>query len=226
MHAIRIPDYAVKAALARRGKLHLYERIDGPRTALVVVDMQNAFMLPGMPAEVPVARAIVPNINKLAAATRSAGGTVAWVQMTIQDEFDSWSTWFHHFMSEERRPAMLKALSRGAPGHALHGELETKPTDLFVEKTRYSAFIQGASDLDSVLRKRGIDTVAIVGTLSNVCCESSARDAMMLNYRTIFVSDANATLTDEEHNATLANILQVFGDVASTEEMIARFVRS
>lgn len=222
MHSIRIPDYAVKAALARRGKLTLYERLEGARTAVVVIDMQNAFMLPGMPAEVPLARSIVPNVNRLATAIRAGGGVVAWVQMTIQGETESWSHWFGSFMSEERRPAMLRALSRGQPGHALHAELETRAGDLFVEKTRYSAFIQGASDLDRLLRERGIDTVVIAGTLSNVCCESSARDAMMLNYRTVFVSDANATLTDEEHNATLGTIVQVFGDVASTDQVIGR----
>jgi ureidoacrylate peracid hydrolase len=61
----------------------------------------------------------------------------------------------------------------------------------------------------------------IVGTLTNVCCESSARDAMMLNYRLLFVSDANAALSDAEHNATLGTILRVFGDVATTDEAIA-----
>ena len=222
MHAIKIPSHAVAAAVKRRGKLHLYEILAGPATALVVIDMQNAFLLPGAPAEVPVAREIVPTINRLAAGVRAAGGTVAWVKMTIQDETESWSTWFDFFMTSERKGAMLKALSRGDSGHALHAELDARPGDLVVEKTRYSAFIQGASELDELLRGRGIDTVVIVGTLSNVCSESSARDAMMLNYKTVFVSDANATLTDEEHNATLANILQVFGDVMTADEVIAR----
>lgn len=87
-------------------------------------------------------------------------------------------------------------------------------------KSRFSAFLQGSSDLDEQLRRRGVDTVLITGTVSNVCCESTARDAMMLNYRTIFVSDANATRTDEEHNATLGNMVMCFADVASTEEVL------
>jgi ureidoacrylate peracid hydrolase len=72
------------------------------------------------------------------------------------------------------------------------------------------------------LREAGIDTVIITGTVTNTCCESTARDAMMLNYKTIFVSDANACRTDEEHNTTLGNILRIFGDVASTQEVIGR----
>jgi ureidoacrylate peracid hydrolase len=66
------------------------------------------------------------------------------------------------------------------------------------------------------------DTVLITGTVTNVCCESSARDAMMLNFKTIMVSDGNAARTDEEHNATLSTFLAIFGDVMDTEFLIQR----
>src|SRR4029077_14547409 len=84
-----------------------------------------------------------------------------------------------------------------------------------------SAFIQGASDLDRILRARSIDTLIVVGTATNVCCESTARDAMMLNYKGFFVSDARASRTDEEHTATLGIMMVMFADVRSTDEMIA-----
>jgi ureidoacrylate peracid hydrolase len=220
MHKIEIPDSVIAGVLAQRGRLHRYDEIVGPRTALVVIDLQNVFMLPGMPVEVPAAREIVPNVNRLAAATRAAGGKVAWVKMTLDGQQESWSTFFEG----ERRRDAFKALLRGSHGHALHAELAVKPNDLIIEKHRYSAFIQGSSNLDQILRGLGIDTVLIVGTLTNVCCESSARDAMMLNYKLVFVSDANAALSDAEHNATLGTILRVFGDVATTDEVIARLV--
>ena len=74
-----------------------------------------------------------------------------------------------------------------------------------MSKRRFSAFVQGASDLPQRLcGAQGYDTVLITGTVTNVCCESSARDAMMLNFKTVMVSDANAAVTDEEHNATLS----------------------
>src|SRR6185312_9529294 len=95
--------------------------------------------------------------------------------------------------------------------------LDVQEEDLIIQKTRFSAFIQGSSDLETALRLRGIDTVAITGTVTNTCCESTARDAMMRNFKTIMVSDANAAATDEEHNASLANILRIFGDVMSTD---------
>ena len=99
--------------------------------------------------------------------------------------------------------------------------MEPAEGDLFIAKNRYSAFLPTASTLGNALRERGIDTVVIVETLSNVCCESSARDAAMLDFKTFMVSDANAALTDEEHMATLMNFIQYpFGDVRSTDEMI------
>ncbi len=220
MHKIEIQKSIVEAALAQRGKLNRYDRILGPTTALVVIDLQNVFMLPGMPVEVPVAREIVPNVNRLASAMRAAGGKVAWVKMTLDGQEQSWSSFFEG----ERRRDAFKALLRGTHGHALHADLEVKPNDLIVEKHRYSAFIQGSSELDRILRGFGIDTVVIVGTLTNVCCESTARDAMMLNYKVVFVSDANAASSDEEHNASLGTILRVFGDVATTDETIGRLV--
>jgi ureidoacrylate peracid hydrolase len=112
-------------------------------------------------------------------------------------------------------------LASGTRGHALVGDLDVRSEDLRVEKTRYSAFIQGSSPLDGELRRRGVDTLVVVGTLTNVCCEATVRDAMMLNYRAVLVSDANAALSDEEHNMALANTLTTFGDVFTTDEVIA-----
>lgn len=218
MHKIAIPDYVRDLILGQRGTLQRFETLEGSKTALVVIDMQNVFMLPGMPVEVPAAREIVPNINRLAAAVRAAGGKVAWIKMTLDGEREAWSTFF----TGEQREAAYRNMLRGSHGQQLHAELDVRPGDLTVEKRRYSAFIQGSSDLDRLLRGLGIDTVIIVGTLTNVCCESSARDAMMLNYKTVFITDANAALTDAAHNATLASIWQVFGDVYDTDEAIRR----
>ena len=225
MHKIEIPPYIIDRVTKLRGKLHAFDRLLGPSTALLVVDLQNVFMVPPYPTEVPPAREIVPNVNKLAAATRAAGGAVVWIQMT-HDETDqkTWSVFYDNVSSAARRREGLGGLGRGTHGQALHATLDVKPGDLKVEKNRFSAFIQGSSDLDRLLKARGIDTVIVTGTVTNTCCESTARDAMMLNYKTVMVSDANAAATDDEHNATLANILRIFGDVMSTDEVIARLV--
>ncbi len=62
----------------------------------------------------------------------------------------------------------------------------------------------------------------ITGTVTNVCCESTARDAMMMNYKVVFVSDGNAAFTDAEHNATLGNMAMLFADVMTTDEVAAK----
>lgn len=218
MHQVSIPESVLAAIRRQRESLHRFERLSGPSTALVVIDMQNIFMLPGMAVEVPTAREIVPNVNRLAAAVRAAGGTVAWVQMTLTGQAESWSVFF----AGDTRRSALEELTPGTHAHALHADLDVCPGDLVVPKNRYSAFIQGSSRLDELLRARGIDTLVIAGTLTNVCCESSARDAMMLNYRVVFVSDANAAMSDADHNATLATIFRTFGDVRSADDVISR----
>jgi ureidoacrylate peracid hydrolase len=221
MHKIAISEEIIAGAVAQRGRRHRFEELIGRRTALVVIDLQNVFMLPGMPVEVPTAREIVPNVNRLAGAVRKAGGTVAWVRMTLAGQSEAWSVFF----VGDPRQASLDQLTPGSHGYALYAELDVRPTDLVLDKTRFSAFLPGASAIDARLRERGIDTVVIAGTLSNVCCESSARDAMMLNYRLVFVSDANAALTDDEHNATLNSMIRVFGDVRSTDDVMALLAR-
>ncbi len=84
----------------------------------------------------------------------------------------------------------------------------------------------GASRLHETLQARAIDTLIITGTLSNCCCESTARDAMQMNYKLIFVSDANAALTDAAHNATLDNMCMIFADVRPTSEVLEVIARS
>jgi len=80
----------------------------------------------------------------------------------------------------------------------------------------------GHSDFGSEVERvlRSIDTVLIAGTMTNVCCEASARDAMMDGFKTVVVSDANAARSDAEHTASLATILQFFGDVRSTADVM------
>jgi len=217
MHTISVPEDVIAQIKAQRGRLNRYDRLHGPKTALVAIDMQNAFMLPGMPVEVPAAREIVPNVNKLAAATRTAGGTVVRVKMCLEGQSEAWRVFF----DGDPRRATLSELTPGSRGFELHADLDVLPRDVILIKKRFSAFIQGSSDIDRHLRETGIDTVIITGTLTNICCESSAPDAMMLNYRLVFVADANAALSDAEHNATLTSMLRVFGDVLTTNETIA-----
>jgi len=223
MHTIKIADWAVEQTLLRRGRLHVHENLDPRKTALIVVDMQNGFCLEEVAAAyVPYAKEIVPTINKLATAVRRTGGKVFWIKQTVDAESAvAWSEWLGMMTAETRR-RLVTNLAPGSRGHELHAGLDVKSEDEIVQKYRFSAFVQGASDLPQRLRAQDYDTVLITGTVTNVCCESSARDAMMLNFKTIMVSDANATRTDEEHNATLSTFYAIFGDVMDTDFLIGR----
>ena len=221
MHKLEMPQWATAVALDRRGKAHIYDNLDPRKTALVVVDLQNGFMDEEVAiAYVPTAVEIVPNVNKLAAAVRRTGGKVVWIKMTFDAAtVASWSEYFN-ILTPAKRARALANMAPGTRGHDLYPTLEVKPEDAIVDKHRFSAFVQGSSELPELLRAQGYDTVLITGTVTNVCCESSARDAMMLNFKTIMVSDGNAAHTDAEHNATLASFYSVFGDVMDTDHLI------
>ena len=113
------------------------------------------------------------------------------------------------------------AFARGAEGWQLWPTLDVESGDLIIDKTRFSAFVPGTCRLDDELRARGIDTLIVTGTLTNVCCESTARDAMQRNYKVVFVADGNAAVSDAEHNATLGNMIALFADVMTTSEIVA-----
>jgi ureidoacrylate peracid hydrolase len=222
-----IPDALVQRVIARRGSEHCFADLDPTRTALVVIDLQHAFMNDAIGHAVcPAAREIVPAVNRLAAAVRATGGGVFWVQMTHDQRcLDEWSV-AHEMASPEMREKRIAALSEGTLGYQLWPELDIRPEDEIVKKYRYSAFMPGTSQLPERLRSRGFDTVLITGTVTNVCCESSARDANMTNFRTIMVSDGNAAMSPEEHEASLTAFYNAFGDVMDTEMIIERLRRA
>jgi ureidoacrylate peracid hydrolase len=224
MHNYVIPQPVKDRVIKRQGKLLSHDSIDAGRTALVVVDMQNYFVAEGFAAEVPKARDIVPNINRMAKALRAAGGTVVWVQTTATGALEQWANHHAHMLTPDRKEKRLTQLNEGHDGFKVYPKLETLPADLRVKKVKYSAFIAGSSDIDAQLKSRGIDTLLVTGTVTNVCCESTARDAMMLDYRVIMLSDGNASLTDEEHAASLNNFLIFFGDVMTTDEASSRLI--
>jgi ureidoacrylate peracid hydrolase len=223
MHKVHIPEKIVARVLKRQGRWNVHDDVPAGQTAFVVVDMQNYFMAPGQQVEIPAAREIVPNINRLADALRKAGGLVVWVRtISNEDSFKNWSH-FHDILNTPQRKARRhEAMKDGAFGAELWPELDVRAEDLIVCKTRYSAFIQGSSPLEAELHQRGMTAVWVGGTSTNTCCESTARDAMLLDFRTTMISDANADHNDEEHNATLINFCINFGDVASTDDLLKR----
>src|SRR4051812_18901661 len=98
MHELNIAPELIQRAIARTGRQHPYDAIDPAKTAFVVIDMQNYFMKPGFQGEVPASRAIVPGVNRLAAALRERGGHVAWVVMAANGTREAWTVYHQWLM--------------------------------------------------------------------------------------------------------------------------------
>jgi ureidoacrylate peracid hydrolase len=212
LHDWRIEDREYQRQEQRRGRRHAFEKLDPSRTALVVIDMVPFFV-----ADSSYCLGIVPNITAIATALRAAGGTVAWVvpagggRMIVSEEF----------YGPEAAGVFRRSGGTGPVRDRLWEGFEVSPQDLLAEKTAASAFFPGRCPLPAQLGERGVSTVLITGTVTNVCCESSARDASTLGFRVIMVADACAARRDQDHNATLHTIYRSFGDVRPAAEVIA-----
>jgi nicotinamidase-related amidase len=210
-HAWHIEPREYARQEQRRGRRHAFQHLTARRTALVVIDMVPFFV-----SESAFCRGIVPNIARLADRLRAAGGLVTWIIPGPQQ---------HRALAEEFfGPEVAKVFGKsggdGPPASRLWPAFTPHAEDPIIEKSSFSAFFPGSSALPALLQERAIDTVLITGTLTNICCESSARDANASGLRVIMVADANAARRDQDHNGALHNIYRSFGDVRPTAEVL------
>lgn len=196
----------------RRGRRHAFTAIRPRRTALVVIDM-----IPFFVAENPYALGVVDNISRLADGLREAGGLVAWVVPDPEPRSANRDLFFGTEVADRYRTSG----GVGPVADRLWPAFDPPTSDLFVAKTAPSAFFPGRCDLHRRLIEADVDTLLITGTVANVCCESSVRDASTLGYRVVMVADGNAAPTDDLLNATLTTIYRSFGDVRTTSDVLA-----
>lgn len=214
----QFPRYVIDRVMAKRGRLHVFDSLEPTRTAFLVIDMQEFYV-----KDVESARDIVANINRIARHMRECGGLVVWVCMTAgQSGTSLWPVYHRYFFTAEKGAAHRDQLSADSPGHRLWPELDVDAEqDLIASKNRFSPFVEGASTLHHDLGDRRIENVIIGGTATNFCCETTARDAMMLGYRVVMAADANAARYPEDHLAGLTSVFQSFGDVMSTDQIVS-----
>ena len=207
-------------ARTRGAALNDFAALTPGRTALVNIDMQNVFLAEDQVFGNAHARVIVPHVNALSQAMRGAGAPVIWTRQTHTFEAPyAPADWQY----DEAKPSVAEAvaaLRAGTVGHALHPAVAALPTDLVVDKYRYGAFSCPACALPMTLERLGVETLVVTGTLTNVCVESTAREANMAGYKVIVVADATAAVTDAEHNAALLNLRLNFADVRRTREVL------
>ncbi|HEU65597.1 MAG TPA: cysteine hydrolase [Chloroflexi bacterium] len=204
--------------------------INPERTALVVVDMQNCFVDPQGGLYSPGFKEQVPRINKIAKSCREHGILVIWVKFVTRPDFLD-AGYLLAITPDEAFSSTMWHIE-GTKGVELYPELEVHDEDLIVTKNRYSAFIAGSSELDRILRFMDKDTIIIVGGATNVCCGTTAKDAMMLDYKVIFVSDANAPNApmklpsmeqydpNKVYEIELVTLSTFFAMVCTTDELI------
>lgn len=188
-------------------------------SALVVVDMQNAFLDPDVGFRyAPAAGEIVEPINALAHEFRSAGAPVVWVQTTSRPERGDWPS-LRHLIGDPAMDFRAGVLAPGSHGQALWPGMAARDEDERVLKYRYSAMIEPDGQLERFLDRRGLSTIFVAGTQTNICCESTARDAMMRGYQAHLVADCLAAETPELHQGALASFESGFGQVVVSDEL-------
>ncbi len=194
------------------------------RTALMNIDLQDCFVRDS-PVFAPDGPAVVERLNRLSAACREAGIAVIHTRLVLRPDGSDLG-----LLGETSPPARAGLFNDGAPSAQLDEELVVRDGDIILDKPRFGAFF--GTDLEEILRRRGIDTLIIGGVVTNVCCETTAREAMQREFRVFFLGDGTAAaamggLTAAElQRASLATLGFLFGQVLAVEEMIEKIKRA
>lgn len=186
-------------------------RLNPGKSALLVVDMQKFFLDPSSPSFTCGGLAILPNLKKLINAYRLKGLPVIYTRHV------------HH-------PGLLDAgimgwwwqgmCLEGSPESEVHPEIAPVQGEKEILKHRYSAFYN--TDLETILRVMKVEDLVITGIMTNMCCESTARDAYFRDYRVFFMADGTGSITEEMHLASLLNLAFGFARVTSINEILSQ----
>jgi len=190
------------------------------RTVLVNVDMQNAFV-EGYEISAPDGLIVQERINRISAACRKAGIPVIHTRHVLRPDGSNVG-----LLGEFYPPLKHGLLAFGSESAELHPGLVVEPSDIILDKPRFGSF--HGTDLELILRGRGYDTIIVTGIATNVCCETTAREANVREFRVFFLSDATATrgIGDLTHadiqRATCATLGFLFAEVLTTDEMLKK----
>jgi nicotinamidase-related amidase len=190
------------------------------RTALINIDLQRCFVRESA-VYAPGGLAVLERLNRLAAVCREAGVTVVHTRLVLRPDGSNLG-----LFGETSLPARAGMLSEDAPSAQLDGALVVLRGDIILDKPRFGAFF--GTDLELILRSRGIDTLVIGGVATNVCCETTAREAMQREFRVFFLSDGTATAdmggspAAELQKASLATLRHLFAQVLTVEQAIGK----
>jgi len=180
--------------------------------ALLVIDAQEFFINPDSHAFVPVSQAILPNIRLLINRFREMGHPVIFTRhayMVDEDPGIMGEWWGDNIMDSD-------PLSR------ISQELAPLSNETVIRKTRYSAFI--GTELETMLRRRNIDTILVTGVVTHLCCESTAREAFMRDFAVYMAIDGTASYSEELHMSSLRTLANGFAIPVTTQEIMVKLV--
>jgi isochorismate hydrolase len=183
--------------------------LNAARCALLVVDMQNYFLDPDCSAWMEATPAILPNVKTLIGEFRRRGLPIlftAHVHENLDLDGGMMARWWQEL------------IMKGTHAADIFKEIEPLEAERVVRKIRYSAFYQ--TDLDTNLRCLGVEDLVITGVMTNLCCESTARDGFFRDYRIFFVMDATAAANEEFHLSTLRNLAYGFARVVDSRSIL------
>lgn len=215
MEAYVTPESLEEKAKIWLGKIKPFNqhrlRLNKNKSALLVVDMQKFFLEPTSPTFTCGGLAILPTLKKLIAAFRRIRRPLIFTRHVhhpqgIDAGIMGW--WWKGMCLE------------GSPESEIHEELAPLPHEKVIFKHRYSAFYN--TDLETVLRCLKIEDLVICGVMTNLCCESTARDAYFRDFRVFFLADATGSINEEMHLASLLNLAFGFACVTTANRVISR----
>ena len=189
--------------------------IDPKTCAIIIIDMQNAFVAPGSVFETPGAREMIPRLTELINFARNSRIPIIWTQSDHSPPYGGNMLKKFPVIANQQVLWPTDTSFNFYPNMPQPHETELEHV---IVKHKYDAFFE--TTLDAILRFHHSDTVIISGTATNACCESTARSAFMRDYNVVFLSDLTATFDSVMHQATLRNIDLLFGRVVTTAELL------
>ncbi len=204
----------------------LTEKVDPRHCALLLVDVQNDFCADGGAMhreghDVTMAQQMVPRLERLLEAARAAKVKPVWIRNVYNTGPNHYlsEVWLEQAMRRRKGNYTQFPVCEAGEWNGDFYEIRPAPDEVIVTKHRFGAF--EGTDLDLVLRSNGIRTIIMTGVATNVCCETTARQAFLKDYYVVFTSDCTATFTQAAHNAALENIENLFGQVVTSEQVMA-----
>jgi len=189
-------------------KIRGYEKFhfESENSAILVLDMQNVFLSPSSHAYIPSSSVIIPIINSLIRYFKNHGRPIIFTRhITSEDKKDLMQKWW-------KSPIYLDD-----PLSSISTDLNMGSSE-FLIKNKYSAFIN--TNLEQILKKKGIKQVLITGVMSHLCCESTAREAFMRNFEVFYIIDGTATYTELLHRGTMLSLAHGFAECLTAEDVM------